>query len=231
MPKFAKSTPAPAPSGGARAALKAAIDDRDRARHALNDAVTAEAKAREQSFEARRVVDRLRAEAMEPPADESAVRAAIQSDDVDALLELDRPRIDRGKALEQAERMARTWRGVADRAEETIEARTRALDEAEKLARKCAAAVLADELSLAEMLEDARAAARWIVGQRAAFLWLIENLPDTNEIKAIREFLAAPWLIGELSGEYRHDPSIASYRAALEALAGDAGAEIEISPP
>lgn len=234
MPRFQKLSPDPAPdppSGDSRAALAAAIHERDKARQSLDFAVEAEKKARAQSFEARRVVDRLRAEATERPADESAVLAAIQSDDVDALLALDRPRIDRDKALEQAEEMLRTWRGVADRAEMTIEARTRAADEAEKIVRKCAAAVLADELDLAGLLDEARTAADWLVGKRAMFLWACENLPDTADVKAIREFLAAPWLLGELTGECRHDPSIAPFAGALRALCADPNAPVSISPP
>ena len=234
MPRFQKLAPAPAtsaPNGDSRALLAQAIHERDKARQSLDFAIEAERKAREQSFEARRVVDRLRAEAMEPPADDSAVLAAIHGDDVDALLALDRPRMDAARAIEHADEMARTWRGVADRAEESIEARTRAVDEAEKIVRKCAAAALASEIGLAEMLADAEIGAAWIVSQRALFLWICETLPNSADVERIRDFLSRPWLLAELSGEFKRDAGIAPFRAALDRLMSDANAPVDISPP
>ena len=238
MPKFQKMTvklgprsAAPnTPKDDARQALAQAIHERDKAIKAVDDARTAERLAREKSFDARRVADQLRDKTI-APIDHDEILLAVAGGEVDDVLALARTDDAARREIELADERARAWKTAADHAEAAIEARQRAADEAEKILRERAASALEQSLDLPRMLAEAREAADWLVARRSVFLFLMETLPRKSEDRAaLAEFMARPWLEAELSNGWMRHPALLSYRAALEALAADAGAVINIAP-
>jgi hypothetical protein len=235
MPKFAKLTPRVEPPLGdaasPRKALAQAIRERDAAIKAVDDARTAEHRARLESYEANAAARKLRAEEGEAESHDDALIRAIESGDADDILALGRP-VDEARAkIEATEQRAATWKAAADRAEEAIEVRERALAKAEEAVTQAARVAFLAEIDVDALIDEARTAAAWIVGRRSLFLFLMTVLQDGPARDSLAHFMSRPWLIGELDESWKRDPAIAPFREAFEALKRDANAEVDLSAP
>lgn len=206
-----------------RASLASAITERQQATRALEDAKAAVSRAEEAQFGAMDKLRALRRQDADPePVD--AVSAILSGD----LLSVERPD---AKAIEitEIEREIERWRAARIKAEEAVEARTRALAEAEKLVDKAARIALGGSINVAAMLEEAETAADWLRDRRALFLFLMSILPPGQEHDALSHFMGRPWLADELTDAWKRNASIEPYAQALKRLSVDANAPIEVA--
>ncbi|MGA3064666.1 MAG: hypothetical protein ABSD90_15845 [Methylocystis sp.] len=205
-----------------RAELREAISEREQARKALDDAHAAVSRAGEAWSAAIEKREALRRQEPAPAPD--VVESILAGD----TLALERPD-EKAREITEAEREIKRWSSMRDAAEEAVEARTRALAEAEKQVDRAARAVLAAGIDVSAMLADAQTAADWIVNRRAVFLHLMSVLKDGPEYDQLSRFMAKTWLIGEFDETWKRNPSIAPYASALTALQRDAEARIDIA--
>jgi hypothetical protein len=209
-----------------RANLAAAINERDTAARALKDAKVAEDRAREAYYAADAALAEVRTKADAPRSPDELVAALSVEGHVD-IIELDKPAAEIRAEIEVAEQKVQGWRRALDLSEQAVPARERALDIAESKVKQRAAEVFATQIDVPKLLAEAQIGADWIVGQRAAFIFLMTILPAGPDHDAIAHFMIRPWLLDEQSGDgWRRNPSIKPFSEALEALLRDPNAEV-----
>lgn len=234
MPKFASkcdNSPAVTPTiDQPRAKLASAIQECEQARQAVLDTREAEARARELCYAAQHHADHLRGEVDKAKSADDKIVAAIAGG-VDDILALERPATEIHEAIALADQKAAAWRRAANLAEQAIPVREKALAEADTHVKQCASAVLASEIDIEKLLEDALVAADWLVNRRAVLLHLASILPrDDGRRAAIDAFLGRAWLMPEIDGTFANNPALIPYAQALAALLADASAPIDIAP-
>jgi hypothetical protein len=234
MPQLQKAPnppPAAAATPIARLALATAIDERDAAVRALDDASGAAEKAREAYYSAEDRAADLRKFAAEAEKSPDEVVAALSSGgDID-ILNIERPRAELLAQIEVADEKVSAWRRALDLAEGAVPVRERAVDWAERKVKQRAAEVFATQIDVPKLLAEAEQAAQMIVGLRVRLMFVRSLIPsESPEHAAVDHFLSRPWLLHEYSDTWKCNSAIAPYRAAFEALLRDSEAKINCAP-
>jgi hypothetical protein len=210
-----------------RAALAAAIADREVAEKNLAAARDAAAKAFDHVMQADAALERLQAEASEEqPQRVDHMIAAIDAGD---LALISRPVEVLREKIAAAEQTLANWRAARLAAEAAIPDRERALEKAKEKVGRAARGVIAAGVDVQRLLADAEVAVRSICEMRALLESIKSVLPppwaDGGDVGKALDKFAWP----DLTGEAGSFPVADSWLAAFEALQRDARAAIPVA--
>jgi hypothetical protein len=209
-----------------RAELAAAIADAEAARKRLEIARTAAANAETHLYEAHGKLEELRKLAPENGSSPDRLLeslAAAGSNFEGSALEVPEEAARRAEA--KVENDIVSWRRAHKIAEQAIPGRQAAVDCAGREVEKAARAVIGSSCDVGKLVADAEIAAAAIIDQRSRLMNLRTHL-DGDANAAVDNFLARPWLLHEMNGEWMNHPAAAQYRDAHAALMLDATAPL-----
>ncbi len=205
-----------------RAKLRDAIADQSRAQAVLEEAQTAAANARERFFAVNRKVDQLVAQiedAAEQPSDKFIAELAGGLDVI-----VDRPVAELRKQLEAAEAEVVVWSAAMGVAEGAIEARRRALEQAQYYVDSAARRVVEAEVNVAAALCSAEALRNELLDAQARLAAIAGSMQHGDVYRTISNFTGdTGWLI---DSNWRNRPAAQPIKDAFAALTVDAAAPL-----
>ncbi len=207
----------------AREALAEALAAEADARDALKDAQTAASRASQLIFGMMSAVDDLERQIAEADRNPRALIEALAAGGGVAELVESSSALRQKLAAKQTE--LDTLRQARDAAEQEIPVRQNALDWAGRNVARLAAEVVAAEIDVAPLIAAAASAQEGVMAQRAELLAINRAMAEGEAKTRLAVFLAEPWLIDEMRGDWTKRPEAIRVEHWAEALKRDARAE------
>jgi len=217
------TTMAKAKRTACREALAHAIDELAAAERAANDAIAAHAAAHERLWAARNRLDAIReANAAAPQEAGDAFLAAHRAGREASVAELTREDEERATVEAAAAHEIAALTKAREALEASLAHRRAAVERTRRRVDDAVRCVVATESDAPLLLRAAERAAAEIVARRSALLALAALLPAGESRQSIDEFLARPWLMGEVDGSCTDHDAAMAWRDFGAALAHDA---------
>jgi hypothetical protein len=228
----ATATTEPLAASNQRKALAEAIEAANQAEDGLKAIVAAEQSAFDRECEAEDRLEAIRRRhesEPDPGADAFITSLASGSDcSVDVL---QAPAQARAAEIEAAQREIDALDQVRRQIVARVEPAERVVEAAKGKVEKAAAVVLGDAIDTQRFLRETLVVEAEIIERRCVLFHLMKVLPDGPDREAAAAFIARPWLLHELHGQWKDHPALTPLKDALKRLCADSEAKIDIGAP